>query len=293
MLLWAGPVYLQGRNNWCLGCADAGRFLTCNMLLQQFETAAKEGRLEEVLAEGAIEMTPEEVQQLKAREAADSAAAGLADTMPNPPEAGPATPMPQRRPGPSADAATADTMRGQRPAESAAAAGPSQAYPSHSASPAPDRTTGASSPVDGPRAAAADPRSKGAESSVPSQQMPAQTSSAYNGLDTQVASPSKSSTAATGEHQSSSRQSMYQQPAGPQPPPGLLEREQFLTELRQRQQQEQQEAAAGAQQQQQRMRISSQSTRSRAWQCSARHRRQRRQRMCQTGRWAGRLSLHR
>ena len=120
--------------------------------LQQFETAAKEGRLEEVLAEGAIKMTPEEVQQLKARQAADGGAAHGADDMLGPKVPDAHTPAPEPPPASSRGATAAGAPPAQQQAEAAAAVGSNQAQPVQSAfAAAPDRSTAAGDIVDSPR----------------------------------------------------------------------------------------------------------------------------------------------
>ena len=273
----------------CVACAVTCFRLMCGLLLasQEFETAAKEGRLEEALAEGAIEMTPEEVQQLKAREAADAAAATVTNAGPGPQVAGTDPTISQQRPAsrgaaaagatpaaeqqpqraavadpgqaqpvhsapvvPEMSAAAGATPKAQQP-QSAAVAEPSQVQAAHGAPPVPNRPTEAAPPADSPGSEAAG-NATTADSRRSSQNPFVQPTNRfqYNPGSHNVPNMKRAS-ATPSKRQQTSRHSMYQQPAGPQPPPGLLEREQFLSELRRRQQQEQQEAQAAAEQQQQ------------------------------------------
>ena len=260
----------------------------CGLLLalQEFETAAKEGRLEEALAEGAIQMSPEEVQQLKAREAADGAAATVTNAAPGPQAADIEPTVSQQRPASRGGAAAGATRAQQQPQraaaadpgrarpahgapvvpevsaaagaaperqqpQSAAASEPSQAQPFQGASPLPDLPTDAAAPAHSPASAAAG--NAATADSLRSTQKPfAQPTNRFQYNPGAQNVPDMKRASAAGKREQSGRHSMYQQPAGPQPPPGLLEREQFLSELKQRQQQEQQEAKAAAEQQQQR-----------------------------------------
>ena len=257
----------------------------CGLLFasQEFDTAAKEGRLDEVLAEGAIEMTPEEVQQLKAREAADAAAATVTNAGSGPQAAGADTPISRQHPASSGAAAAGATPEQQQPQraaaadtgqaqpvhsapvvpemsaaagatpeaqqpQSAAAVEPSQARPVHGVPPVPDMSKDAAAPADRPGSEAGNANT--ADSLRSSQKPFGQPANRFQyNPGAQNVPNMKGPPATPSKRQQPSRHSMYQQPAGPQPPPGMLEREQFLSELRRRQQQEQQDAQAGAEQQ--------------------------------------------
>lgn len=200
--------------------------------LRDIETAAKEGRLEEVLAEGAVDMSPEEVQRLKVQPETQP------DEQPGTQSEAPGNAV-------AAGAAQVDSVAGGSGAAAEATAACAEPAAGGSTQPpvaSRERPPQAASPT------SASTRHQQA-SSAPVQWDDA---AMQPNIATQRTDKAGARAAGAAAQQPAvskpGRKPLYQQPAGPAPPPGLLEHEQFVSELRQRQQQEQEQGQQRRQQ---------------------------------------------